>query len=225
MTVGNLGVCFGPTLLRPKEETMAAIMDIKFCNVVVEVLIAHCEQIFGTEPPKSIGQPCPPKPDHRTIHHESSSPVIPLSERQTENARQLLTATSSVQASSSRPRAIMPSSPAIRAHVTALGSTNSASSTPPTSSNSHIYDIPAEVSASSSKLLPSYGAPSTSTATTPTTPPTQIASAMARVPAVSASVSSSRAPRCESSDSLNSLISGGSDSPKTSKASGEGPRG
>ncbi|KAK6060045.1 RhoGAP domain protein [Cooperia oncophora] len=79
MTVGNLGVCFGPTLLRPKEETMAAIMDIKFCNVVVEVLIANCEQIFGTEPPKSIGQPCPPKPDHRSIQQESSHPVISLS--------------------------------------------------------------------------------------------------------------------------------------------------
>ena len=46
MTVGNLGVCFGPTLLRPKEETMAAIMDIKFCNVVVEVLIANYEQVI-----------------------------------------------------------------------------------------------------------------------------------------------------------------------------------
>lgn len=56
MTVGNLGVCFGPTvrvstartllqLLRPKEETMAAIMDIKFCNVVVEVLIANCDLV------------------------------------------------------------------------------------------------------------------------------------------------------------------------------------
>lgn len=45
MTVGNLGVCFGPTLLRPKEETMAAIMDIKFFNVVVEVLIANCHQV------------------------------------------------------------------------------------------------------------------------------------------------------------------------------------
>lgn len=52
MTVGNLGVCFGPTLLRPKEETMAAIMDIKFFNVVVEVLIANCHQVldyFGYE--------------------------------------------------------------------------------------------------------------------------------------------------------------------------------
>jgi hypothetical protein len=45
MTVGNLGVCFGPSLLRPKEETMAAIMDIKFCNVVVEMLIANCHQV------------------------------------------------------------------------------------------------------------------------------------------------------------------------------------
>ncbi|CAJ0941899.1 unnamed protein product, partial [Mesorhabditis belari] len=62
MTVGNLGVCFGPTLLRPKEETMAAIMDIKFCNVVVEVLIANGKQIFDTHPPASIGLPA--KPDH-----------------------------------------------------------------------------------------------------------------------------------------------------------------
>lgn len=45
MTVGNLAVCFGPTLLRPKEETMAAIMDIKFCNVVVEVLIANYDLV------------------------------------------------------------------------------------------------------------------------------------------------------------------------------------
>jgi hypothetical protein len=67
MTVGNLGVCFGPTLLRPKEETMAAIMDIKFCNVVVEVLIANCHQIFDTRPPQQVGMPCPPKPSHNLV--------------------------------------------------------------------------------------------------------------------------------------------------------------
>uniref|UniRef100_A0A7I4YAZ0 Rho GTPase-activating protein 26 n=2 Tax=Strongyloidea TaxID=27829 RepID=A0A7I4YAZ0_HAECO len=219
MTVGNLGVCFGPTLLRPKEETMAAIMDIKFCNVVVEVLIAHCEQIFGTEPPKSIGQPCPPKPDHRSIHHESSHPVISLSERQADNGRHMLSvsATSSVPTTAPpRPRAFVPSSPAIRAHATA-------SSTPSSlgSSNSHIYDVPPEVP-SSSKLLPTYGAASSSAATTPTTPPSQSASlASTRIPATTAvSSSSSRAaPHCESSDSLNSLISGGSDSPKASASS------
>uniref|UniRef100_A0AAR2LZ88 Rho GTPase-activating protein 26 n=1 Tax=Pygocentrus nattereri TaxID=42514 RepID=A0AAR2LZ88_PYGNA len=41
MTVANLGVVFGPTLLRPQEETVAAIMDIKFQNIVVEILIEN----------------------------------------------------------------------------------------------------------------------------------------------------------------------------------------
>ncbi len=45
MTVSNLGVCFGPTLLRPEEETVAAIMDIKFGNVVVELLIDNCDKV------------------------------------------------------------------------------------------------------------------------------------------------------------------------------------
>lgn len=46
MTVSNLGVCFGPTLLRPEEETMAAIMDIKFCNVVVEIMIENYDKVI-----------------------------------------------------------------------------------------------------------------------------------------------------------------------------------
>lgn len=50
MTVANLGVCFGPTLMRPEEETMAAIMDIKFCNIVVEILIHNNHDIFSTTP-------------------------------------------------------------------------------------------------------------------------------------------------------------------------------
>ena len=45
MTVSNLGVCFGPTLLRAEEETVAAIMDIKFANVVVEILIENWKQV------------------------------------------------------------------------------------------------------------------------------------------------------------------------------------
>ncbi|XP_039313257.1 rho GTPase-activating protein 26 isoform X3 [Solenopsis invicta] len=47
MTVGNLAVCFGPTLLRPEEETVASIMDIKFYNIVVEILIENCERIVA----------------------------------------------------------------------------------------------------------------------------------------------------------------------------------
>ncbi|GAB6027268.1 hypothetical protein CHUAL_001553 [Chamberlinius hualienensis] len=53
MTVSNLGVCFGPTLLRPEEETMAAIMEIKFGNIVVEILIENYEQIFNQPPEDS----------------------------------------------------------------------------------------------------------------------------------------------------------------------------
>ena len=44
------GVCFGPTLLRAEEETVAAIMDIKFANVVVEIMIENWRQIFLGEP-------------------------------------------------------------------------------------------------------------------------------------------------------------------------------
>ncbi|KAJ8982990.1 hypothetical protein NQ317_001431 [Molorchus minor] len=50
MTVSNLGVCFGPTLLRPEEETVASIMDLKFYNIVVEILIDNYDKIFFNEP-------------------------------------------------------------------------------------------------------------------------------------------------------------------------------
>lgn len=50
MTVANLGVVFGPTLMRPQEDTVAAIMDLKFQNIVVEILIEQHEKIFGDAP-------------------------------------------------------------------------------------------------------------------------------------------------------------------------------
>ncbi|XP_076835489.1 rho GTPase-activating protein 26-like isoform X2 [Brachyhypopomus gauderio] len=56
MTVANLGVVFGPTLLRPQEETVAAIMDIKFQNIVVEILIENHERIFRDVPGSGAGQ-------------------------------------------------------------------------------------------------------------------------------------------------------------------------
>lgn len=46
MTVANLGVCFGPTLMRAEEETVAAIMDIKFLNIIVEILINNYEKVI-----------------------------------------------------------------------------------------------------------------------------------------------------------------------------------
>uniref|UniRef100_A0A8B9RE51 Rho GTPase-activating protein 26 n=1 Tax=Astyanax mexicanus TaxID=7994 RepID=A0A8B9RE51_ASTMX len=55
MTVANLGVVFGPTLLRPQEETVAAIMDIKFQNIVVEILIENHDTIFKDTPAPAVG--------------------------------------------------------------------------------------------------------------------------------------------------------------------------
>lgn len=46
MTISNIAVCFGPTLMRPERETVAAIMDIKFCNVVVEILIENYTKVI-----------------------------------------------------------------------------------------------------------------------------------------------------------------------------------
>ncbi|KAM6261335.1 rho GTPase-activating protein 10 isoform 2-T2 [Porphyrio hochstetteri] len=57
MTVANLGVVFGPTLMRPQEETVAAIMDLKFQNIVVEILIAYHEKIFKTLPDATFPEP------------------------------------------------------------------------------------------------------------------------------------------------------------------------
>ncbi|XP_075399831.1 rho GTPase-activating protein 10 isoform X2 [Tenrec ecaudatus] len=62
MTVANLGVVFGPTLMRPQEETVAAIMDLKFQNIVVEILIENHEKIFRTLPDTTLSEAVPLSP-------------------------------------------------------------------------------------------------------------------------------------------------------------------
>nr|XP_056711439.1 rho GTPase-activating protein 10 isoform X1 [Euleptes europaea] len=57
MTVANLGVVFGPTLMRPQEETVAALMDLKFQNIVVEILIENYDKIFQTLPDATLSEP------------------------------------------------------------------------------------------------------------------------------------------------------------------------
>jgi len=32
--------------MRPEEETVAAIMDIKFCNLVIEILIENYKKVY-----------------------------------------------------------------------------------------------------------------------------------------------------------------------------------
>lgn len=45
MTPSNMAVVFGPTLMRAEEETVAAMLDIKFQNIVVEILIEEYKKV------------------------------------------------------------------------------------------------------------------------------------------------------------------------------------
>ncbi|VDN90582.1 unnamed protein product [Brugia pahangi] len=126
MTVGNLAVCFGPTLLRPKEETMAAIMDIKFCNVVVEVLIANYDLIFKNKPKEIDNIPCPARTnDQEELINESSSfgetgtgPSIAFSKQQIVSISQeeKRSQAEGISISSKRPQTIASSSKCQRPH-------------------------------------------------------------------------------------------------------------
>lgn len=40
-----MAVIFGPTLMRAQEETVAAMLDIKFQNIVVEILIEDYRKV------------------------------------------------------------------------------------------------------------------------------------------------------------------------------------
>ncbi|KAG5837619.1 hypothetical protein ANANG_G00241310 [Anguilla anguilla] len=63
MSVANLGVIFGPTLMRSQEETVAAMMNIKFQNIVVEIMMENFEKIFQQAPdPNAPVPPPPPSP-------------------------------------------------------------------------------------------------------------------------------------------------------------------
>ena len=45
MKASNLGVVFGPTLMRPEHETVASIVDIRYQNIIVELMITKIEDV------------------------------------------------------------------------------------------------------------------------------------------------------------------------------------
>ncbi|XP_051960004.1 rho GTPase-activating protein 42 isoform X1 [Xyrauchen texanus] len=73
MTVSNLGVIFGPTLMRSQEETVAAMMNIKFQNIVVEILIENYDKIFHQAPDPNVPLPLPQPQSHSQSHSRTSA--------------------------------------------------------------------------------------------------------------------------------------------------------
>jgi hypothetical protein len=83
MTVGNLAVCFGPTLLRPEEETVASIIDIKFYNIVVELLIENCDRIIAGPPQDSLRATTAQSSTSQTTVTSSKSQCVKIEENPT----------------------------------------------------------------------------------------------------------------------------------------------
>ncbi|KAM4544482.1 rho GTPase-activating protein 42 [Odontesthes bonariensis] len=81
MTVSNLGMIFGPTLMRSQEETVAAMMNIKFQNIVVEIIIENHHKIFGEAPDLSV--PLPPAPSSRSTPRRSKAICLSSGKRKT----------------------------------------------------------------------------------------------------------------------------------------------
>ncbi|XP_015777163.1 PREDICTED: rho GTPase-activating protein 10-like [Acropora digitifera] len=57
MAASNLGVVFGPTLMKSREESMAAIMNLKYQSIVIELLINEFDKIFGPDTPDTLDSP------------------------------------------------------------------------------------------------------------------------------------------------------------------------
>ena len=45
MKASNLGVVFGPTLMRAEVETVATIVDIKYQNIIVQEMIEQKSRV------------------------------------------------------------------------------------------------------------------------------------------------------------------------------------
>uniref|UniRef100_A0A670XV54 Oligophrenin-1 n=1 Tax=Pseudonaja textilis TaxID=8673 RepID=A0A670XV54_PSETE len=81
MSPSNMGVIFGPTLMRAQEDTVAAMMNIKFQNIVVEILIEHFNKIYSGPPEDNAAPPVPPPRVATRRHKPITISKRPLRER------------------------------------------------------------------------------------------------------------------------------------------------
>ncbi|CAO1424757.1 unnamed protein product [Diamesa hyperborea] len=77
MSIFNLGVVFGPTLLKATEDSLAAVLEIKFNNLVIEILIENYELIFKNKPGNTSDYIYLKSINHNTSSSTSSSASPP----------------------------------------------------------------------------------------------------------------------------------------------------
>ncbi|CAL8303460.1 unnamed protein product [Merluccius merluccius] len=81
MSTGNLGIVFGPTLLRPLvtvDMSMVALVESTYQALLVEFLIAHYSRVFGPQPRSSTPTPpAPTAPLPATPHGPATPPRQP----------------------------------------------------------------------------------------------------------------------------------------------------
>lgn len=63
MTASNLGIIFGPTLIKPRqadaEVSLSSLVDYPYQALIVELLIRHHQMIFDTPPLSPLGNASP----------------------------------------------------------------------------------------------------------------------------------------------------------------------
>lgn len=76
MTASNLGIIFGPTLIKPRqadaEVSLSSLVDYPYQALIVEILIRHYQMIFDT-PLSPLGGTSPTEVDvspRPTTRHE-----------------------------------------------------------------------------------------------------------------------------------------------------------
>lgn len=90
MSPGNLGIVFGPTLLRPLvsgDVSMVALLETSYQALLVEFMISHYDKVFGpanrssTPPPPAPTAPLPETPPRASCPLSSQDPGASSRER------------------------------------------------------------------------------------------------------------------------------------------------
>lgn len=58
MTMQNIGIVFGPTLMRPQGDCANMAINMVYQNQAVELILGEYDQIFGSDPSRSFWHWC-----------------------------------------------------------------------------------------------------------------------------------------------------------------------